>query len=76
MDDEVINMSIHIGDKNKIKNSVIAENSTFSNKKDKKSWAEKHPVIIGIIVAVIAGVILELAFWDQIVGFINKLFGA
>ena len=69
-------MAINIGDGNKIKNSTISDNSVINNKsKEKKSWAEKHPILIGVIIAIVAGVILELAFWDEIIQAINMILG-
>lgn len=69
-------MAINIGDGNKIKNSTISDNSVINNKsKEKNSLAEKHPILIGVIIAIVAGVILELAFWDEIIQAINKILG-
>ena len=70
-------MSINIGDNNKIENSTISDNSIVNiETKQRKNWAEKHPLIIGIIVAVVAGLILELAFWDEFLQFLNSFLGA
>ena len=60
-----------IGDQNEIKKSVIGGNSTDSEKQ-RKTWIEKHPIIVGIIIAVIAGAILKFGFWDEIVSLIGK----
>lgn len=69
-------MTINIGDRNKIKNSTISNNNTVTNRESKeKNWAEKHPVLVGIIIAIVSGVILELAFWDEIIQVINKISG-
>lgn len=68
-------MSINIGNNNKIKKTIIAENSKNIDKKSKKSWYEKHPVIISIFVAVVAGVILKFTMWDELVKMIQTLFG-
>lgn len=59
-----------IGDQNEIQKSVIGDNKTGSEKQ-KKTWVEKHPIIVGIIIAVVAGVILKFAFWDEIVSLIG-----
>lgn len=67
-------MSINIGDNNKIKNSIIAENCSDEVKNDKKSFFQKHPIICGIIVAVIAGFILTFSFWEKIRVFFEGLF--
>lgn len=60
-----------IGDQNEIKKSVIGGANTDS-KKQRKTWVEKHPIITGIIIAVIAGVILKFGFWDEIISLIGK----
>ncbi|WP_297031118.1 hypothetical protein [uncultured Eubacterium sp.] len=68
-------MSINIGDGNKIKNSTISDNSVINSESKEKSWVEKHPVLIGVITAIVSGVVLKLAFWDEIVQVINKILG-
>lgn len=65
-------MAINIGDNNKIQRSTISENSKIENK-EQKNRAEKHPVIVGIIIAVVSGIILKFTIWDEIVCFINQL---
>lgn len=67
-------MSINIGDKNKIKNSIIAENCSDKVVTDKKTVFEKHPIICGVFIAVLAGVILTFSFWEEIRIFIEGLF--
>ena len=67
-------MGIKIGNNNKIKNSIIAENSKFEGIKQKTKFAEKHPLIIGIFVSVISGIILLFGFCEGIVEFIEKIF--
>lgn len=68
-------MGIRIGNNNKIKNSVIAEKSTITEKKEKQNFFQKHPIISGVIVSVLAGVILMFSFWQDFIKFIEKLFG-
>ncbi len=67
-------MSIEIGDNNIIKNSTIANTVNGVTESKKKNWCEKHPIISGIIVSVIAGVILLFSFWADIVKFIEGVF--
>ena len=85
-------MSVHIGNSNKIKSSVISSNNESGDsvigdqneikksvigvsqtdcEKQRQTWVQKHPIITGIIIAVIAGVIvgviLKFGFWDKII---------
>lgn len=68
-------MSIRIGNNNKIKKSVIAENSKVSEKKENKKWYEKHPIFIAVAAAVIAGIVLKFSMWDRMIEMIEHLFG-
>ena len=68
-------MSINIGIDNRIKKSVIAENSKISEKKENKKWYEKHLIFIAVVAAVIAGVILKLSMWDKMIQVIEYIFG-
>ena len=68
-------VSINIGDNNKIKKSVIAENSKVPEKKESKKWYEKHPIFIAIVAAVIAGIVLKFSLWDKLIQIIEHLFG-
>ncbi len=67
-------MGIQIGNNNKINNSTIAENINKNKQSSKKSWYEKHPMIGGIIISVIAGIILLFSFWEKIVQLIEGAF--
>ena len=64
-------MSIKIGNNNKIGNSTIANTVNGNKGATKKSWYEKHLIIGGIIVSVIAGVILFFSFGGDIIKFIE-----
>lgn len=65
-------MSINIGNDNKIKKSVITENSKMP---ENKKWYEKHPIFIATAAAVIAGIILRLSMWDRMIQVIEQIFG-
>lgn len=72
-------MSIKIGDKNKIENSSIghhynSNNGSGKEPDNKKSFAEKHPVLISFIVSIIAGLIMLFSFWKDIVDWIESIF--
>lgn len=70
-------MSIKIGDNNKIKKSNIIDynNSTVSSKDTpKKSFANRHPILIGIGCSIIASIIMMFGFWDKISEFIKNSF--
>ena len=64
-------MGIKIGNDNKIKDSTIAENSVVVTTGQKKNWAERHPIVIGLIIALVSGFILSFSFWDKIKNFIE-----
>lgn len=67
-------MSIKIGNNNKISNSTIVNTVNENTEHIKKSWYEKHPIIGGIIVSVVAGTILLFQFWSNIVKFLEEVF--
>ncbi len=66
-------MSINIGNNNKIKDSIIAENTSITEDKLEQNSAHKHPIITGIFIAVVAGFILTFSFWDKIKTFVEEL---
>lgn len=68
-------MSIKIGDNNKIKKSIILDKSQLrivDNAKD--DFISKHPVLIGVLISVLAGIVLMFSFWTDVVRFIEGLF--
>jgi len=67
-------MGLKIGNKNKFYNSTIAGGSVVILKNESTSFFHKHPILSAIIAGVIAGVILLLSFWDDVVLFIENLF--
>lgn len=68
-------MSIKIGDNNKIKKSKIIDNSNSTrDNTSKESFANRHPILIGIIGSIIASVIMMFSFWDKISEVIKNLF--
>ena len=64
-------MSIKIGDNNKIKNSIISDRSQINQ--GKLNWAQRHPIITGVAISVISGVILLCPFWKKAIEFIESL---
>ena len=71
-----LHMGIHIGDNNKLKNVIIGDNVEkieVGNKK--RTFCEKHPIFVGIFIALFTGIILRLCFWDSIVEYIDNLIG-
>ncbi|RUL51096.1 hypothetical protein [Lysinibacillus antri] len=66
-------MKIKIGNNNKIKDSVIG-NQNIQGEPNKKSFTERHPVLISIIITFIFGFLFLFSFWDTIVEFIENLF--
>ncbi|WP_043890866.1 MULTISPECIES: hypothetical protein [unclassified Paenibacillus] len=73
-------MNIKIGDNNKIKNSSIGHqvklNTDENNKNDHKpnSFAQRHPILMSIIISISVGFILLFSFWKNIINFIESLF--
>lgn len=69
---------VTIGNKNKIKNSIIAGKIEYplgemrDNKK--KSFYETHPVVCGFLISLVAGFILLLSFWGRIIEYIEGVF--
>lgn len=64
-------MSINIGNNNKIKNSNICENGIVPE--SKKTFAEKHPIFIGLMCSFIIGLLLMFSFWEDIILFLEGL---
>ena len=70
-------MGIKIGNNNKIKKSIIAENMVVVNSnapKSKNNFLKNHPIISSIIASVIAGAILMFSFWERIVSWAEGIF--
>jgi hypothetical protein len=68
-----IDQSVKIGNGNTICDSTIASLVQEAVSPKKIFW-EKHPLLLGVIGAVIAGVILTFSFWGKIVAFIEGVF--
>lgn len=68
-------MAIKIGNNNKIKKSNIIDNSNGGNNgNNKDSFANRHPIITGILCSIIASIIMMLAFWDKVSMCVKNLF--
>ncbi len=70
-------MGIKIGDNNKFRNVTIAEkmnSKVGTEEENKKTFAEKHPVLIGLFCSFVVGVLLLFNFWKDIITFIEDLF--
>lgn len=67
-------MSVNIGNNNKIKNSTIAEQINSNQKPEKKCFYDKHPVICGFLISLVAGVVVLFSFWTDIVKWLEGLF--
>lgn len=68
-----IDQSVKIGNGNTICDSTIASLVQEAVSSKKTFW-EKHPLLLGVIGAVIAGVTLTFSFWGKIVAFIEGVF--
>lgn len=74
---EVYGVGIKIGDNNKFRNVTIAEkmnSKVGTEEENKKTIAEKHPVLIGLFCSFVVGVLLLFNFWKDIITFIEDLF--
>lgn len=71
-------MSITIGNGNKINNSNIAEkieNHVGSSLPKKEStFYEKHPIICGFLISLVAGIVLLFSIWEKIIDFLEGVF--
>jgi hypothetical protein len=68
-------MGIKIGDDNKIQNSMIAEKiDTTKDTIKKKTFFDKHPVICGFLISLVAGIVLLFSFWEKLISFLEGLF--
>ena len=68
-----IDQSVKIGNGNTICDSTIASLVQEAVSPKKTFWV-KHPLLLRVIGAVIAGVILTFSFWGKIVAFIEGVF--
>lgn len=66
--------SVRIGDGNRINKSTIGSDVDASSPAERKNFWNNHPLLVGIIGAVVAGFILMFSFWGNIVEFIEGLF--
>lgn len=70
-------LSIKIGDKNKIKKSTIGHNyraSDNNNSNGDKSFVSRHPIIVSILTSLLVGFILLFSFWEHTITWIEDLF--
>lgn len=65
-------MGIKIGNNNKISNSTIANTVNKHQESPKKSWYGKHPIIGGIFVSLLSGILL--IFMKDAIEFIKEIF--
>lgn len=66
-------MKISIGNKNKISNSVIGEQTNLNKETKKETFVQKYPVIISIVISFIVGFFLMFSFWHDVIQFIEDL---
>ena len=68
-------MGVKIGNNNRISKSIISDSSTISLNETNANWIQRHPIITGVISAIISALILSLSFWNKVTDLMNKLFG-
>jgi hypothetical protein len=68
--------SITIGNGNKIKQSIVSNTikTTEPTRNFKKSFSEKHPILLNVIIGLITGFVLLFSFWGNIIDWIEGLF--
>lgn len=68
-------MKIKIGDKNKIKDSIIGKQNIIGNEAKKKDgFFQQHPVLTALLTSFIIGFLLLFSFWDDVINFIENIF--
>ena len=69
-------VGIRIGNNNDFKNVTIAEriNGSKEHKVERKTFAEKHPILIGLFCSFVIGILLMFGFWQNIVSLIEDFF--
>lgn len=67
-------MSVNIGNNNKIQNSTIAEQINTGQIPEKKRFYDKHPIICGFLISLVAGVAVLFSFWTEMVNWLEGLF--
>lgn len=65
--------SITIGNNNKITDSLISGSVNGDINKTKKNFYEEHPIVCGIFIAVISGLIVALPNWHAVFTFLGGL---
>lgn len=64
-------MGIYIGNNNIINKSNIGEKNTMPQ--NDKSFAERHPIFIGLMCSFVIGLILMFSFWQEIISLLEGL---
>jgi len=75
-------MDIKIGNNNKINNSSIGqqvnlkadESENGDKEPNSKSFSQRHPILLSVIVSIGCGFVLLFSFWKNIINFIESLF--
>lgn len=68
--------AIKIGNNNTIKNSIISSGAAQvkTTTPAKRTFAERHPVLVSALVSLGIGILLMFSFWDRIISFVENLF--
>lgn len=71
----ISNQNITIGNGNTFRKSLITSNNDCTGKdsNDKKSFYEQHPIACAFTVSLVAGFILLLPFWREIINFFGGM---
>lgn len=71
-------MSVKIGNDAKIgDNNAIGKNASVNISKgmnEDKTFAERHPILIGLFCSFVVGIALMFTFWSNIITWVEGLF--
>ena len=68
-----VNERINIGDGNTIIGSSIG-NEKINSLENRKTFYERHPVICGFLISLVAGIVLLFSFWGKIIDLFEGIF--
>lgn len=68
-----VDQSINIGDGNTIIGSEIG-NGKINTLENRKTFYERHPVMCGFLISLVAGIVLLFSFWEKIINLLEGIF--
>lgn len=68
-------MKIKIGDKNKIKNSIIGKQNIVGKEAEKKGgFFQQHPILTALLTSFIISFLFLFSFWKDLITCIENIF--